>query len=116
MAQLNLSGLIRTSDLPVGRGCQGWLATRVASTTWSWRAVAAVAALGRLGPLGGLGGGVLRASAHRCAGGCARCPKRCATKRRFSTDLAAALAGLARVSPPRPPIWAHHGHHGSRWD
>lgn len=109
MAQLNLSGLVRTSDLPVGRGCQGWLATRVASTTWSWRDVAAVAALGRLGPMGGLGGGVLRASARRCAGWLCplpQGPKRCATKRRFSTDLATALA---RVSPPRPPIMGTMG-------
>lgn len=66
MAQWNLSGLVRTSDLPVAAKTGSPLAG-VASTTWSWRDVAAVAALGRLGPLGGLGGGVAWRAARQCA-------------------------------------------------
>ena len=104
MAQWNLSGLVRTSDLPVAAKTGSPARRRLGVMSrqlprWDrWdRWVDSVEAC--CAPL--------RAAAW---GGCARCPKRCATKRRFSTDLAAALA---RVSPPRPPIMGTMGVDGT---
>ena len=105
MAQLTLSGLVRTSDLPVAAKtgsparrrlgvmsrqlprCDRW------TVGWTRDSVEACCV-------------PLRAAAR---GGCARCPKRCATKRRFSTEsllLPTSPPPSPGCRPQDPPSWA----------